>query len=75
MGKLILFVVDDSTEDGKQRVCDSLIMCILTSLNHGLRNGGGIGDLLRKPDSKVSTSGVQSEQSKSFCTTTLGVSS
>ncbi|XP_061187354.1 inositol 1,4,5-trisphosphate receptor type 1-like isoform X3 [Saccostrea echinata] len=40
----------DTTEDGKQRVCDSLIMCILTSLNHGLRNGGGIGDLLRKPD-------------------------
>lgn len=59
MDKLIHFVVDDSREDGKQRVCDSLIMCILTSLNHGLRNGGGIGDLLRKPDSKVSTSGVQ----------------
>lgn len=59
MDKLILFVEDDSREDGKQRVCDSLIMCILTSLNHGLRNGGGIGDLLRKPDSKVRTSGVQ----------------
>ncbi|XP_055999570.1 inositol 1,4,5-trisphosphate receptor type 1-like isoform X4 [Ostrea edulis] len=43
---------DDVAEDGKQRVCDSLIMCILTSLNHGLRNGGGIGDLLRKPDIK-----------------------
>ncbi|XP_078339555.1 inositol 1,4,5-trisphosphate receptor-like [Crassostrea virginica] len=27
-------------------------MCIITSLNHGLRNGGGIGDLLRKPHSK-----------------------
>nr|XP_022296363.1 inositol 1,4,5-trisphosphate receptor type 1-like isoform X5 [Crassostrea virginica] len=45
-------VTGEITEDGKQRVCDSLIMCILTSLNHGLRNGGGIGDLLRKPDSK-----------------------
>lgn len=22
-------------------------MCIITTLNHGLRNGGGIGDLLR----------------------------
>ncbi|NP_001191618.1 inositol trisphosphate receptor [Aplysia californica] len=37
-------------EDGdKMRACDSLIMCIITSLNQGLRNGGGIGDVLRKP--------------------------
>uniref|UniRef100_A0A1I8HB83 Inositol 1,4,5-trisphosphate receptor n=1 Tax=Macrostomum lignano TaxID=282301 RepID=A0A1I8HB83_9PLAT len=34
---------------GKERHCDSLIMCIVTTLNEGLRNGGGIGDLLRKP--------------------------
>ncbi|KAK6175051.1 hypothetical protein SNE40_013589 [Patella caerulea] len=39
-------------EEDKQRACDSLIMCILTSLNQGLRNGGGIGDVLRKPSSK-----------------------
>lgn len=71
MDKLILFVVDDSTEDGKQRVCDSLIMCILTSLNHGLRNGGGIGDLLRKPDSKVSTQDVQYEHFSLFVQLTL----
>ena len=51
--ELISVLLGEITEDGKQRVCDSLIMCILTSLNHGLRNGGGIGDLLRKPDSKV----------------------
>ncbi|XP_029648662.1 inositol 1,4,5-trisphosphate receptor type 1 isoform X5 [Octopus sinensis] len=42
---------DDDVED-KQRACDSLIMCIVTSLNQGLRNGGGIGDVLRKPSSK-----------------------
>ena len=45
--------VGEVDSDGKQRVCDSLIMCILTSLNQGLRNGGGIGDILRKPDYRV----------------------
>uniref|UniRef100_A0A669AYM2 Inositol 1,4,5-trisphosphate receptor n=1 Tax=Oreochromis niloticus TaxID=8128 RepID=A0A669AYM2_ORENI len=29
--------------------CDTLLMCIVTVLNHGLRNGGGVGDVLRKP--------------------------
>lgn len=33
----------------KERSCDSLIMCIVTTLNQGLRNGGGIGDVLRHP--------------------------
>jgi hypothetical protein len=28
-------------------------MCIITTLNEGLRNGGGIGDVLRKPSSEV----------------------
>jgi len=37
--------------DGLERACDTLIMCILTTLNNGLRNGGGIGDVLRKPSS------------------------
>ena len=32
-----------------ERSCDSLIMCIVTTLNQGLRNGGGIGDVLRSP--------------------------
>lgn len=35
----------------KERACDSLVMCILTTLNQGLRNGGGIGDILRAPSS------------------------
>ncbi|XP_034270535.1 inositol 1,4,5-trisphosphate receptor type 3 [Pantherophis guttatus] len=36
-------------EDNTERACDTLLMCILTVLNHGLRNGGGVGDILRKP--------------------------
>lgn len=39
--------------DVKERSCDSLVMCIVTTLNQGLRNGGGIGDILRAPSSKV----------------------
>ncbi|XP_047355654.1 inositol 1,4,5-trisphosphate receptor isoform X14 [Vespa velutina] len=35
----------------KERACDSLVMCIVTTLNQGLRNGGGIGDVLRAPSS------------------------
>ncbi|XP_043943593.1 inositol 1,4,5-trisphosphate receptor type 2 isoform X2 [Protopterus annectens] len=30
-----------------ERTCDTLLMCIVTVLNHGLRNGGGVGDVLR----------------------------
>uniref|UniRef100_A0A8C4QFE0 Inositol 1,4,5-trisphosphate receptor n=1 Tax=Eptatretus burgeri TaxID=7764 RepID=A0A8C4QFE0_EPTBU len=32
-----------------ERTCDTLIMCIVTVLNQGLRNGGGVGDVLRRP--------------------------
>nr|XP_037876698.1 inositol 1,4,5-trisphosphate receptor isoform X5 [Bombyx mori] len=35
----------------RERSCDSLLMCIVTTLNQGLRNGGGIGDILRAPAS------------------------
>ena len=40
--------------ESKERSCDSLIMCIVTTLNQGLRNGGGIGDILRAPSSSES---------------------
>lgn len=40
--------------ESKERACDSLVMCIVTTLNQGLRNGGGIGDILRAPSSTVS---------------------
>uniref|UniRef100_A0A8C5QQ75 Ion transport domain-containing protein n=1 Tax=Leptobrachium leishanense TaxID=445787 RepID=A0A8C5QQ75_9ANUR len=41
-----------TTEDDEgdiERACDTLLMCIVTVLNQGLRNGGGVGDVLRKP--------------------------
>uniref|UniRef100_A0A8C2XPR4 Inositol 1,4,5-trisphosphate receptor n=1 Tax=Cyclopterus lumpus TaxID=8103 RepID=A0A8C2XPR4_CYCLU len=41
---------NNSEEDsGMERACDSLLMCIVTVLSHGLRSGGGVGDVLRKP--------------------------
>lgn len=43
----------DPGEEAKERACDSLRMCIITTLNQGLRNGGGIGDILRAPSSEV----------------------
>nr|XP_055069709.1 inositol 1,4,5-trisphosphate receptor type 1 isoform X3 [Misgurnus anguillicaudatus] len=36
-------------EDDVERACDSLWMCMITVLSHGLRSGGGVGDVLRKP--------------------------
>ncbi|XP_065090606.1 inositol 1,4,5-trisphosphate receptor isoform X1 [Ochlerotatus camptorhynchus] len=39
-------------EEMKERGCDSMVMCIITTLNQGLRNGGGIGDILRAPSRK-----------------------
>uniref|UniRef100_A0A8C3BRZ8 Inositol 1,4,5-trisphosphate receptor n=1 Tax=Cairina moschata TaxID=8855 RepID=A0A8C3BRZ8_CAIMO len=41
--------VSEEEEDGIERTCDTLLMCIVTVLNQGLRNGGGVGDVLRKP--------------------------
>jgi inositol 1,4,5-triphosphate receptor type 1 len=46
-------VKESSDSDAKERSCDSLLMCIVTTMNQGLRNGGGIGDILRAPSSKV----------------------
>ena len=40
-------------ETTRERACDTLIMCIVTTLNKGLRSGGGIGDVLRKSSYKV----------------------
>jgi len=48
-------LVAASGEEVKERSCDSLVMCIVTTLNQGLRNGGGIGDILRAPSSAVSS--------------------
>ncbi|EPY81280.1 hypothetical protein CB1_000743160 [Camelus ferus] len=40
---------EEEYEDGIERTCDTLLMCIVTVLNQGLRNGGGVGDVLRRP--------------------------
>lgn len=50
---MFVLAVAQKDEPVQQRVCESLIMCIITAINEGLRNGGGIGDVLRKPDMKV----------------------
>ncbi|XP_047441475.1 inositol 1,4,5-trisphosphate receptor type 3 isoform X2 [Mugil cephalus] len=42
-------VAEEDEEVNSERACDTLLMCIVTVLNHGLRNGGGVGDVLRKP--------------------------
>lgn len=42
---------DEDDEEDKEPACDTLIKCIVTTLNLGLRNGGGIGDALRQPSS------------------------
>lgn len=44
----------EADADQWERACDTLLMCIVTVLNHGLRNGGGVGDILRKPSKDVS---------------------
>uniref|UniRef100_A0A4W6FYQ5 Inositol 1,4,5-trisphosphate receptor n=1 Tax=Lates calcarifer TaxID=8187 RepID=A0A4W6FYQ5_LATCA len=41
--------MDGRFTNDKERTCDSLLMCIVTVLSHGLRSGGGVGDVLRKP--------------------------
>lgn len=45
-------IQEEDAEEIKERACDSLVLCIITTLNQGLRNGGGIGDILRSPSSK-----------------------
>ncbi|XP_078678588.1 inositol 1,4,5-trisphosphate receptor-like isoform X5 [Branchiostoma floridae x Branchiostoma belcheri] len=50
----VLLPVEEGGGDEKERACDTLIMCIITTLNQGLRNGGGIGDVLRNPSNKES---------------------
>ena len=54
MFNLCVFIADEEYEDGIERTCDTLLMCIVTVLNQGLRNGGGVGDVLRRPSKDVS---------------------
>ncbi|EGT46599.1 hypothetical protein CAEBREN_30230 [Caenorhabditis brenneri] len=40
---------NDDDDDKKVKSCETLWMCILQTMYLGLRNGGGIGDVLRNP--------------------------
>uniref|UniRef100_A0A8C5PPT8 Inositol 1,4,5-trisphosphate receptor n=1 Tax=Leptobrachium leishanense TaxID=445787 RepID=A0A8C5PPT8_9ANUR len=41
--------IPEEEEEEKEHTCETLLMCIVTVLSHGLRSGGGVGDVLRKP--------------------------
>jgi hypothetical protein len=51
--------LEEIEDEHVERACDTLFMCIVTTLNKGLRNGGGIGDVLRQPSSRVRNSFIQ----------------
>lgn len=38
--------IDDNLD--RERACETLFACIIVTVNHGLRNGGGVGDILRR---------------------------
>ena len=38
--------------------CETLMMCMITVFKDGVKAGGGIGDVIRKPSSKVSGMGM-----------------
>lgn len=52
----IELVLAEVTEEDKEHTCETLLMCIVTVLSHGLRSGGGVGDVLRKPSKEVAGS-------------------
>lgn len=52
-GCSVAVVVEEDGDDEKYPSCDTLRMCIVTTLNWGLRNGGGIGDVLRNAHPNV----------------------
>lgn len=56
----------EGSEDGIERTCDTLLMCIVTVLNQGLRNGGGVGDVLRRPSKDVRKWSLPQEAWASF---------
>lgn len=46
---LMLSQKEEESSTVREHACENLIMCIITTLNKGLRSGGGIGDILRSP--------------------------
>lgn len=55
-------VLAEETEQDKEHTCETLLMCIVTVLSHGLRSGGGVGDVLRKPSKEVAGSEGKGQQ-------------
>lgn len=51
---LIELFSEEAKKEDKEHTCETLLMCIVTVLSHGLRSGGGVGDVLRKPSKEVS---------------------
>ncbi|GAU93572.1 hypothetical protein RvY_05495 [Ramazzottius varieornatus] len=41
-------IIDLNQETEMEHVCHSMLTCMVTTLLHGLRSGGGIGDVLRQ---------------------------
>lgn len=58
---------DIEEEDNMERTCDSLLMCIVTVLSHGLRSGGGVGDVLRKPSKEVRATAIRPQALCCMC--------
>lgn len=46
-------IIDLNQETEIEHVCYSMLTCMVTTLLHGLRSGGGIGDVLRQLSFKV----------------------
>lgn len=71
--RVLMWICVFSEESNVERACDTLLMCIVTVLNHGLRNGGGVGDVLRKPSKDVSSSSLVSLSTFGFGTDCLSL--
>ena len=39
--------------EDKEQFCETFFLCLITVLNQGVRSGGGIGDVMRRPSSQV----------------------
>ena len=42
--------------------CETLFMCFITTFKEGIRAGGGISDVLRKPASHVRVKGMEERE-------------
>ena len=45
-------------EEVVEQSCETLLMCLVTTIKEGMRAGGGISDVLRKPASTVCVTSI-----------------